>query len=151
MGLKDNICLYLTTMSELSLWHARMGHVSLETIKNMIDKKLVQGASSFVLEKEICGSCLLGKQIRAVFPQATTYRATKRLELIHGDLCGPITPSTHAGNRYIFVLIDDYSRYMWTINTIKLVRASPAMIHQLFKLLWDLHIIKNDTQSKHNN
>ena len=50
-----------------------------------------------------------------MFPQATTYRATKMLELIHGDLCGPITPSTSAGNRYIFVLIDDYSRYMWTI------------------------------------
>ena len=39
----------------------------------------------------------------------------KKLELIHGDLCGPITPSTRAGNKYIFVLIDDFSRYMWTI------------------------------------
>lgn len=37
------------------------------------------------------------------------------LELIHGDLCGPITPSTSGGNRYVFVLIDDFSRYMWTI------------------------------------
>lgn len=26
----------------------------------------------------------------------------------------PITPSTSTGNRYIFVLIDDHSRYMWT-------------------------------------
>ncbi|KAG7594052.1 Integrase catalytic core [Arabidopsis thaliana x Arabidopsis arenosa] len=115
MGLKDNTCLYLTTVSESSLWHARMGHVSLETIKAMIDKELVQGASTFVLEKEICGSCLLGKQTRAAFPQESTYRATKKLELIHGDLCGPITPSTSAANRYIFVLIDDYSRYMWTV------------------------------------
>ena len=37
------------------------------------------------------------------------------LELVHGDLCGPITPSTSARNRYIFVLIDDHFRYMWTI------------------------------------
>jgi len=34
--------------------------------------------------------------------------------LVHGDLCGPITPPSLAGNRYIFVLIDDSSRYMWT-------------------------------------
>ncbi|KAG7547963.1 Zinc finger CCHC-type [Arabidopsis suecica] len=85
--------------STSSLWHARMGHVSLETIKSMVDKDLVLGASSFTLEKEICGSCLLGKQTRAVFPQATTYRATKKLELLHGDLCGPITPSTSVGKR----------------------------------------------------
>lgn len=43
------------------------------------------------------------------------YRATRPLELVHGDLCGPITPPTHAHKRYVFVLIDDYSRYMWTI------------------------------------
>ncbi|KAG7598736.1 Integrase catalytic core [Arabidopsis suecica] len=115
MKLKDNACLYLTTLSETSKWHARMGHVNLATLKTMIDKELVQGAPNITLEKEICSSCLLGKQTRKMFPQATTYRATKKLELIHGDLCGPITPSTSAGNRYVFVLIDDYSRYMWTI------------------------------------
>lgn len=26
----------------------------------------------------------------------------------------PITPSTMAGNKYIFLLVDDYSRVMWT-------------------------------------
>lgn len=41
------------------------------------------------------------------------YRANYPLELVHGDLCGPITPSTMAGNKYVFVLIDDYSRYTW--------------------------------------
>lgn len=35
------------------------------------------------------------------------------LELVHGDLCGPITPSTMVGNRYVFLLVDDYSCAMW--------------------------------------
>ena len=43
------------------------------------------------------------------------FRASELLELVHGDLCGPITPSTATRNRYIFVLIDDHSRYMWMI------------------------------------
>jgi len=115
MGLRKEACLYLTSTSMSSLWHARMGHVSLITLKSMIDKELIQGAPSLVIESEVCGSCLLGKQTRQSFPQATVFRATKKLELIHGDLCGPITPKTSVGNRYIFVLIDDYSRYMWTV------------------------------------
>ena len=35
------------------------------------------------------------------------------LELIHGDLCGPITPATNGGRRYFLLLVDDCSRYMW--------------------------------------
>ena len=35
------------------------------------------------------------------------------LELVHGDLCGPITPTTNGGRRYFLLLMDDYSRYMW--------------------------------------
>ena len=34
---------------------------------------------------------------------------------MHSDLCGPISPSTASRSRYIFVIIDDHSRYMWSI------------------------------------
>lgn len=81
----------------------------------MVQKEVVVGLENIAIEKEICGSCLLGKQARQAFPKATSYRADKALELIHGDLCGPITPSTSSGNKYIFAVIDDYTRYMWTI------------------------------------
>ncbi|CAA7059094.1 unnamed protein product [Microthlaspi erraticum] len=114
MGIIDNTRLNLTETSGSSRWHSRLGHINLDALKLMMQKKLVFGIPSMTLEKKLCGSCLLGKQSRQAFPQATTFRASKNLELVHGDLCGPITPSTLAGNRYIFVLIDDHSRYMWT-------------------------------------
>ncbi|GJX96525.1 retrovirus-related pol polyprotein from transposon TNT 1-94 [Tanacetum coccineum] len=41
------------------------------------------------------------------------YRSKTALDLIYGDLCGPISPPTPSGKRYIFLLVDDYSRYMW--------------------------------------
>lgn len=63
----------------------------------------------------MCSSCLLGKQARKTFPKATAYRASKTLELLHGDLCGPICPSTPTGKRYIFVVINDHTRYMWSM------------------------------------
>ncbi|KAG7564160.1 Integrase catalytic core [Arabidopsis suecica] len=115
MGIKDTMCLHSRTQIDSERWHARLGHVNLETMKTMVRRELVTGISHVDFEKKICGSCLLGKQTRQVFPQATMYRATKALELIHRDLCGPITPNTVAGNKFVFVLIDDYSRYMWTV------------------------------------
>jgi hypothetical protein len=35
------------------------------------------------------------------------------LKLVHGDLCGPISPATSRGNKYFLLLVDDLSRYMW--------------------------------------
>ena len=115
MGLKEDLCLQSASMGDSSIWHTRLGHVNYKTMKSMISRELVIGISQISIEKEICGSCLLGKQARQVFPKATSYRATKVLELVHGDLCGPITPSTAGGKIYIFVLIDYHSRYMWSI------------------------------------
>jgi transposase InsO family protein len=37
------------------------------------------------------------------------------LDLIHGDLCGLITPVTPGGKRYFLLLVDDKSRYMWVV------------------------------------
>jgi hypothetical protein len=35
------------------------------------------------------------------------------LELVHGDICGPISPATPSGNRYFILLVDDLNRFMW--------------------------------------
>lgn len=98
MGLKSQVSshpsLHLTRTSESSKWHARLGHVNLETMRSMIQRELVVGVPSISIKSEVCGSCLKGKQARRTFPQATQYRASRRLQPIHGDLCGPISPST---------------------------------------------------------
>ena len=41
------------------------------------------------------------------------YHTEDALELIHDDLCGPITPTTNGGRWYFLLLVDDCSRYMW--------------------------------------
>nr|GEU54259.1 zinc finger, CCHC-type [Tanacetum cinerariifolium] len=66
-----------------------------------------------VIVLQLCEGFLVGKQTRNSYPTQTTYRASKRLELVHGDLCGPIIPPTPTGNRYFMLLVDDYSRVMW--------------------------------------
>jgi transposase InsO family protein len=69
--------------------------------------------------EEVCHACLAGKQARMSFPQAAQWRASKPLELLHIDLCGPITPSTAAGNRYFMLIVDDCTRWvaMYVLKT----------------------------------
>lgn len=35
------------------------------------------------------------------------------MELIHSDICGPITPTSNGGKRYFITFIDDFSRKTW--------------------------------------
>jgi transposase InsO family protein len=76
---------------------------------------MVRGLSSLDHVEQFCDVCVLTKQRRLPFPQQSSFRAKKRLELVHGDLCGPVTPATPGGRRYFLLLIDDLSRYIWVV------------------------------------
>lgn len=96
------------------LWHSRMGHVNYGAMKLMSSNKMVHGMPEINQPDEVCVGCLMSKQTRQGFPKQVNFSAKGILELVHADLCGPITPDTSGGNKYVFMLIDDYSRVMWT-------------------------------------
>lgn len=106
-------CLLSKTEENSWLWHLRLGHVNFQTMSLMSRNKMVQGLPDLVCPKETCNGCLLSKQARRPFPSKAGFAATRCLELIHGDICGPISPTTPAGNRYFLLLVDDFSRAMW--------------------------------------
>ena len=53
------------------------------------------------------------KQARKSFPSSAKFRASRPLELIHGDLCGPLAPETLGGSKYFLLLVDDCTRMLW--------------------------------------
>nr|GEY76560.1 ribonuclease H-like domain, reverse transcriptase, RNA-dependent DNA polymerase [Tanacetum cinerariifolium] len=55
----------------------------------------------------------MDSQCRAPFPKKAKARSTSLLVLVYKDLCRPILPPTPSGKKYIFLLVDDYSGYMW--------------------------------------
>jgi transposase InsO family protein len=65
--------------------------------------------------EQFCDTCILTKLRRLPFPRQASFRAKEKLELVHGDLCGPMTLATPGGRRYFLLLIDDMSRYMWVV------------------------------------
>ena len=37
-------------------------------------------------------------------------RATRRLQVVHSDVCGPVSPQSTGGSKYFVTFTDDYSR-----------------------------------------
>jgi hypothetical protein len=78
-------------------WHERFGHLHFEALKWLNAKEMVRGLPCLDHVEQFCNVCVLIKQRRLPFPQQTSFRAKERLELVHGDLCGPVTPATPGG------------------------------------------------------
>ena len=57
-----------------------------------------------------CEPCLMGKMTKTPFSR-TTERANDLLEIIHTDVCGPMSVEAHGGYRYFLTFTDDLSRY----------------------------------------
>jgi len=61
---------------------------------------------------KICNECVNGKAIRTSHKRKDkTARAI--LDLIHTDICGPISPKGKNGEKYCQFLTDDYTGEMW--------------------------------------
>jgi transposase InsO family protein len=74
---------------------------------------MAQGIPVIEHAAQVCDTCVTTKMCRQSFPQKAAYRAEQPLELVHGDLCGPITPATPGGRRYFLLMVDDATRFMF--------------------------------------
>ncbi|KAK1691745.1 hypothetical protein QYE76_008442 [Lolium multiflorum] len=64
---------------------------------------------------KLCDEGVVEKQRSAPYPRETTDQASEALELVHGAICGPISPATPSGNEYFMLVVDDLSQYMWIV------------------------------------
>ncbi len=101
-------------VSDAKLWHARFGHLNFASLLRLQKSDMV--ASLPPLEaplKHVCEGCILGKMQRSSFPKDGSVRATRRLQLIHSDVCGPMQTPSFGNHLYFVTFIDDYSRHAW--------------------------------------
>lgn len=94
--------------NDINLWHRRLGHMS---VSNM---HFIKNSSNVKLN---CVVCAEGKQTRAPFPSSGS-RATELLQIVHSDVCGPMSTNSLGGNKFYVSFIDDHSR-MVTVFLIK--------------------------------
>ncbi|CAM8965989.1 unnamed protein product [Rhodiola kirilowii] len=106
-------CYKVEDDNKLQLWHRRFGHLNQRYIQAMQSKQLVTGLPLLKGDVGICEICNVGKQHREWIQKRSKFRATKRLQLVHADLCGPISPPSYSKKRYALVFVDDFSRKGW--------------------------------------
>jgi hypothetical protein len=110
---KATNCFQTTIEDNTHLWHCRYGHLSHKGLKLLQHKQMVRGLPQLKASSKICTDCMVGKQHREAIPKRSLWRASQRLQLIHADICGPITPVSNSKKRYFISFIDDYSRKVW--------------------------------------
>ena len=59
---------------------------------------------------DACEPCFLGKMTKTPF-SITMKRANDLLEIIHSNVCGPMSVEARGGYRYLITFTDDLSRY----------------------------------------
>jgi len=97
------------------LWHRRLAHVRMGTLKKLMKKELIRGLKDVTFEKDkLCSACQVDKQVANNHPTKAYLSTSRVLELLHMDLFGPTTYASLGGNKYCLVIVDDYSRYTWT-------------------------------------
>nr|GEU70776.1 hypothetical protein [Tanacetum cinerariifolium] len=98
------------------LWHRRLSHLNFDYINLLSKKDIVIGLPKLKYVKDqLCSSCELSKEKRSSFKSKAVPSSKRRLNLLHMDLCGPMRVASINGKKYILVIVDDYSRYTWTL------------------------------------
>ena len=122
-------------MNQTLLWHLRLGHINLDRICRLVMCGYLNPLDMTALP--VCESCLEGKIIMRPF-KSKGHRAKEVLDLVHADLCGPISTSARGGYEYFITFIDDYSRYEYrylmrhkfeTFETFKVYKAEVENLH----------------------
>ena len=73
----------------------------------------VTGFPEFSTEhSEVCRGCALGKYTKTAFTSSDS-RSAGFLDLIHSDLCGPMSSVSLRGYEYYVTFINDHSRKTW--------------------------------------
>ncbi|GJR93410.1 retrovirus-related pol polyprotein from transposon TNT 1-94 [Tanacetum coccineum] len=98
------------------LWHRRLSHLNFDYITLLSKKDIVTGLPKLKYVKDqLCSSCEMSKAKRSSFKSKAIPSSKGRLNLLHMDLCGPMRVASINGKKYILVIVDDYSRYTWTL------------------------------------
>jgi hypothetical protein len=126
LNVERPVCLSIKAEETSWRWHTRYGHLSFPALQKLSKGEMVRGLPMMDGIGKLCDGFLVSKQKRVPFPSQASYHATKHLDLVHDDLCGPIKLET-PGGRSLFLLVDDMSHNMW----LKLLQAKSDSVEAI--------------------
>jgi len=100
----------IVELMKIALCYRRLGHISRPQIERLIKEGIMHDLD--FSDFDTCVDCIKGK-LTAKVRNTGANRSDNVLELIHIDICGPITPISMGRYRYFIMFIGDYSRFGW--------------------------------------
>ncbi|GAA0168042.1 hypothetical protein LIER_22852 [Lithospermum erythrorhizon] len=76
-------------------------------------KEDVRGLPILEIKDRVCGECQVGKHTKGCHQKLQQMVTTRVLELMLLDLMGPMQVERNGGKKYVYVCVDDFSRYTW--------------------------------------
>nr|GEZ15430.1 hypothetical protein [Tanacetum cinerariifolium] len=96
---------------------------------------LVRGLPKLKFEKDhLCSACAMGKSKKKPHKPKSEDTNQEKLYLLHMDLCGPIRVEIVNGKKYILVIVDDYSRFIW-VKCLRSTDEAPDFIIKFLKMI----------------
>ena len=120
-----------TKGTSMAVWHQRLAHVNTKTIRRLFTQGIVDRLDLHQTPEEKsspCWGCAEGKMHRTSFKEGRN-RATRLGELIHSDVCGPMSTPTLAGSNYYVTFKDDFSDWV-VVNFMKKKSEVPQLFRQ---------------------
>nr|GEU67006.1 hypothetical protein [Tanacetum cinerariifolium] len=113
---KKKVASKSTNQKPQSYFRVLFSHLNFDYINLLSKKDIVIGLPKLIYVKDqLCSSCELSKAKRSSFKSKAVPSSKGRLNLLHMNLCGPMRDASINGKKYIQVIVDDYSRYTWTL------------------------------------
>ena len=82
-------------------------------MNRLVKHDLVRGLKDVFEKDKLRSSCQADKQVGNTRPKKSMMNTSKTFKLLHMDLFGPTQYTSIGGNKYVFVIVDDYTRYTW--------------------------------------
>ncbi|KAL2926280.1 Retrovirus-related Pol polyprotein from transposon RE2 [Bienertia sinuspersici] len=117
-----------SSVSNLQLWHVRLGHLPFSMLKLVAPDCLVRADT----QNFICQVCPVAKQTRCSFPRSSI-KSHVPFELLHLDIWGPNAIKTYNGYTIFLTIVDDFTRFTW-VHLLKF-KSDAVSIMQDF-LIW---------------
>lgn len=99
--------------ADLRVWHERLGHANCRTVRDLIKKGLVSGVKLSDKDEFFCDSCQIGKSHRLAFRKCRERESTVPGEVIHTDVCGPMSVESPGGARFLLTFKDDATSFRY--------------------------------------
>ncbi|GJU63083.1 retrovirus-related pol polyprotein from transposon TNT 1-94 [Tanacetum coccineum] len=128
------------------LWHRRLSHLNFGAINHLAIHGLVQGLLKLKFEKyHLCSACAMGKSKKISHTPKSEDTNQEKLYLLHMDLCGPMRVASVNEEKYILVIVDDYSRFTWCLSEESITDNGTKFVNQTLREYYEKVGISHET------